>query len=48
MHRTFIGKFADRLEQKTCIKDQILYKEGDPIDYVYIVRSGEFIVTRKK
>ena len=48
MHRAFIGKFADRLEQKTCVKDQILYKEGDTIDYVYIVRKGEFVVTRKK
>ena len=28
-------------ETKNCIRDAILYKEGDPAEYVYIVKQGE-------
>jgi len=30
------------------VKDQILYKKGDPANYAYIVKSGEFVVTKKR
>ena len=32
---------------KTCIRDAVLYKEGDPADYVFIIKSGEFQATKK-
>jgi|LauGreDrversion4_2_1035121.scaffolds.fasta_scaffold136254_2 hypothetical protein len=28
------------------LKGQILYKEGDPADYVYLVKEGQYEVTR--
>lgn len=34
-------------ENKTTIRDAYVYKEGDPTDYVYIVKSGEFQVTKR-
>jgi hypothetical protein len=40
--RTTLGKMTYYFENKPCIRDAILYKEGDLTDYVYIVKSGEF------
>lgn len=34
-------------ENRTCIRDAVLYKEGDPADYVFIVKHGEFQATKK-
>jgi len=34
-------------ENKSCIRDAVLYKEGDPSNYVYIVKNGEFQATKK-
>lgn len=45
--RIFLAKFADKLENKNCVKDQILYKKGEPTNFVYIVKSGEFVVSKK-
>jgi CRP-like cAMP-binding protein len=28
------------------IKGQVLYREGDPAEYVYLVKEGQFEVTR--
>jgi CRP-like cAMP-binding protein len=28
------------------IKNQVLYREGDPAEYVYIIKSGQFEVTK--
>ena len=30
-----------------CIKNTVLYKEGDVCKYLYFVKSGEFQVTKK-
>lgn len=30
-----------------CIKNAMLYKEGDSNKYLYFVRSGEFQITKK-
>jgi CRP-like cAMP-binding protein len=37
-----------KLFEKTIVKDFILYKEGDLADRIFIVKKGEFIVSRKK
>lgn len=34
-------------ENKSCIRDALLYKEGDSADYVYIIKSGEFEATKR-
>lgn len=34
-------------ENKTSLRDAILYKEGEQAEYVYIVKNGEFEVTKK-
>ena len=28
-------------------KNKVLFKEGDPLNYIYFVKSGEFKVTRE-
>ena len=40
--RTFLGKLTYYFEHKKCIKDSFLFKEGDPANFVYIVKKGEF------
>ena len=30
-----------------CTKDHFLYKEGDTVDKIYIIKSGEFVITKK-
>lgn len=45
--RTFLGKLTYYFEYKKCIKGGFLYKEGDPADYVFIVRNGEFQATKR-
>lgn len=35
------------LELKHTPKDGILYKEGDPADYVYILQTGEFEIFKR-
>ena len=37
-----------KLENKNCVKDQILYKKGDKTNFAYIVKSGEFVVSKKR
>ena len=41
----FLKKFADHLTEKTCVKDTIIFKEGDDAEHIFIVRKGEFVVT---
>lgn len=40
-------KFQYSLEQKSCKRNQIIYKEGKPSNMVYFVKNGEFEVTKK-
>jgi CRP-like cAMP-binding protein len=28
------------------IKNQVLYREGEPVEYVYLVKSGQFEVSK--
>ena len=30
-----------------CIFNQVIYKQGNPADYVYIIKEGDFETTRK-
>jgi hypothetical protein len=34
-------------ESKMCIRDSILYKEGEQAEFVYIIKSGEFEATKR-
>lgn len=40
-------KFANYFKSYDCIKDSILYKEGDLADKVYVVVEGEFQILKK-
>jgi hypothetical protein len=45
--RTSLGKMTYYFETKSCIRDSILYKEGDVAEFVYIIKSGEFEATKR-
>ena len=40
-------KFSMYSKPKTCFKDFYLFKEGQPANAVFIIKSGEFLVTRR-
>ena len=39
--KTSLGKITYYFANKKAIKNQVIYKEGDPAEYVYIIQSGE-------
>jgi CRP-like cAMP-binding protein len=41
-----LSKITYQFKDIPTIKGQILYREGEPADYVYIVKSGQFEVTK--
>lgn len=41
-----VGKLSYQFIDVPTIKGQVLYKEGDPSEYVYLVKEGLFEVTR--
>ena len=45
--KTYLQKLHYNFEQRTFIRNQIIYSEGEPSDYVYLVQSGEFEVNKK-
>lgn len=45
--RTSLGKMTYYFEDMKTIKGCLLYKEGDSADFVYIVKGGEFQVTKR-
>jgi cAMP-dependent protein kinase regulator len=45
--RTYLSKLCLKFEFININRDYILFKEGDIADKVFIVKSGEFIVTKK-
>ncbi|CDW89498.1 UNKNOWN [Stylonychia lemnae] len=46
--KTSLGKLTYQFTDIKTIKNQVLYREGEPADYVYIVKDGQFEVTRKE
>lgn len=44
--KTSIGKLTYQFKEISLIKHQYLYREGDPANFVYIVKSGKFEVTK--
>jgi len=44
--KTSILKFSYFLKKQKFIVNQVLYKEGDPATHVFIIKSGEFQMTR--
>ena len=42
-----LNKLNYVFEQKSFIRNQVIYNEGDACNYVYLVQDGEFEVTKK-
>ena len=45
--RTYLIKLSDNTNKLKITQDYVLFKEGDTADRVYIVRDGEYVVTKK-
>lgn len=45
LSRSQLKKFSQSLKQMSLQRLKYLYRQGDPADYVYIVREGDFAVT---
>ena len=45
--RSVYLKLAEHMEPREVIKGEVIFKEGDPFDYVYFIKSGYFQVTKK-
>ena len=45
--RTYLGKLSNHFKFLNVTKDNVLFKEGDIADRVFIIKNGEFIVTKK-
>ena len=41
-------KFYKLMENKSYLRNEAVYKEGDNLDGIYFIRNGEFLVTKKK
>lgn len=44
--KTSLGKISFQFVDRPIIKGQVLYKEGEDAEYVYLVKEGQFEVTR--
>ena len=44
--KTSISKLTYQFSDISTIKGQILYKEGDPADYIFIVKSGQYEMSK--
>jgi len=45
--QTYLIKMHYNFEQRNCIRNQVLYTEGDQVQFIYLIKEGEFEVTRK-
>jgi len=45
--RTFLSRLSYYFKPFNCTKDSFLYREGDVAEKVFIIKEGEFIVTKK-
>ena len=45
--KTYLEKLNHSFEPKQFIRNQEIYKEGDPSDMVYLVKYGEFEITKR-
>ena len=43
--RTTISKFQYFFTHQTFQRNHVVYREGDPLDYVYLIYEGEFEVS---
>lgn len=44
--KTSLGKLTYQFEDFPTIKNQILFREGEPAEYAYIVKQGQYEVTK--
>lgn len=47
MTNSQLTRFSYFLKPMKCNKDFFVFKEGDPVEGAYIIRQGEFVVSRK-
>lgn len=45
--KTYLTKVQYSFEQRNYIRNQQVYFEGDPSDYVFLVKNGEFEITKR-
>ena len=45
--KTYLTKLHYSFEEKQFIRNQEVYREGEPSDWVYLVKHGEFEVTKR-
>lgn len=45
--KTSLGKITYLFTDVATIKNQCLYKEGEPAEFVYIVKNGQYEVTKR-
>ena len=43
-----LKRLKDRCERFDCIKNQVIYREGDEATHIYIVMEGEFMISKQK
>lgn len=47
LNKSYLNRYCVNLVPVNCIKGTVLLNEGEPAKYVYLVRSGEFRVTKR-
>lgn len=45
--RNLLMKLLYKIEKRSLIKNQVMIKEGDPVNEIFIIKSGEFEVSSK-
>mgnify|MGYP003893348641 CR=1 FL=1 len=45
--RTYLGKLSRNVKLLNVSRDHVLFKEGDLADKVFIIKKGDFIVTKR-
>ncbi len=46
-NKWLLQKFLPKFREKKIIWSQIVFKEKDPVDYIYIVKEGEFELSKR-
>jgi CRP-like cAMP-binding protein len=47
MARSKLATFVKNFEPMVCLNKQVIYRQGEPKRYIYIVRQGEFRLTKR-
>lgn len=47
LSRSKLLSYTQHLKKQDCIREGYIYREGDPTNYIYIIREGEFQIQKK-